>query len=337
MDPISQGALGASLAQAGGRRGKVRVATLYGCIAGLVPDLDVLIQSPDDPLLFLEFHRQFTHALFFVPFGALIVAALLHRLLAPRILPGVQIRFRESYCYCLLGYATHGLLDACTTYGTQLLWPFSTERFAWNAASIIDPLFTLPILGLIIAGVVWRKPRLGAIAFVWAISYLCFGLLQRDRAVDAGMQLALSRGHQPIRLEAKPGFANLLLWKIVYETEHTFYVDAIRMGTDVMVFTGNTAEKLNLTTHFRWLDPKSQQAKDIERFRWFSNNYLALDPEKDNSIIDVRYSILPNEINPLWAIELDATRSSEQHVEWRPLRQISGAQTDRWLEMLLGR
>ena len=39
----------------------------------MAPDLDVLFQSPTDPILFLEFHRQFTHSLVFIPIGALLV------------------------------------------------------------------------------------------------------------------------------------------------------------------------------------------------------------------------------------------------------------------------
>ena len=40
----------------------------------MAADLDVLMQSSNDPILFLEYHRQFTHSLFFIPIGSLIVA-----------------------------------------------------------------------------------------------------------------------------------------------------------------------------------------------------------------------------------------------------------------------
>ncbi len=53
-----------------------------------------------------------------------------------------------------------------------------------------------------------------------------------------------------------------------------------------------------------WLDLNSQQARDVERFRWFSNGYIARDPEHANRVIDIRYSMLPNEIASLWSIEL---------------------------------
>ncbi|GAL32009.1 integral membrane protein [Vibrio maritimus] len=42
------------------------VAGALGLLSGLAPDIDVLIRSSHDPLLFLEFHRQFTHSLLFI-------------------------------------------------------------------------------------------------------------------------------------------------------------------------------------------------------------------------------------------------------------------------------
>src|SRR5690606_16352280 len=134
MDPFSQAVLGASWAQSGARRVALRDAGLLGAVAGMAPDLDTLIQSRTDPLLFLEYHRHFTHALAFVPLGALVCAALLHPLVRARL------KFRTTYLFCLLGFASHGLLDACTTYGTRLLWPFSDARIAWSIVAVIDPL-----------------------------------------------------------------------------------------------------------------------------------------------------------------------------------------------------
>ena len=328
MDPISQGALGASLAQSSSGKEKIKAATLFGCFGGLAPDLDIFIFSPTDPLLFLEFHRQFTHSLIFIPIGALLVTAVLYRWL------GKKLSFKESYLFCFLGYATHGLLDTCTTYGTQLLWPFSIERFAWNNVSIIDPLFTLPILGLVIFGVVRRQPWLARIAFAWAITYLAFGIVQRDRADAAGFELAQSRGHDPIRLKAKPGFANLLLWKVVYETENEFYVDAVKVGLTTKTYPGDRVTKLDVKQHFPWLNPESQQAKDIERFRWFSNDYLAMDPTVKNRVIDVRYSIVPNEINALWALDIAQDKPDTAHVDWLNLRQTKPGQVSKWWRML---
>ena len=53
MDPVSQGAIGATFAVATIRRKKVASIALIGALAGLAPDIDVFFQSASDPLLFL--------------------------------------------------------------------------------------------------------------------------------------------------------------------------------------------------------------------------------------------------------------------------------------------
>lgn len=84
-----------------------------------------------------------------------------------------------------------------------------------------------------------------------------------------------------------------------------FYVDAVRVGIDVRVYPGAVVNKLDVARDFPALDSGSQQAKDIERFRWFSNDYLAPDPGFPNRITDIRYSMIPNEVQGLWSIEID--------------------------------
>ena len=158
MDPLTQGVLGASLSQSASKKQHLVVAGVLGLLSGLAPDLDALIKSQSDPLLALEFHRQFTHSLFFIPIGSLICALVLHHLIAKRR----GLSFKQSWLFCALGYGTHALLDACTTYGTQLLWPFTNARFAWNTISIIDPVYTLPILILLVFANVETSALAGA-------------------------------------------------------------------------------------------------------------------------------------------------------------------------------
>jgi inner membrane protein len=329
MDPLSQGVLGASAAQSASHRRNVGRAGLIGMLAGMAPDADVFIRSAEDPLLALEFHRQFTHALAFIPLGALLVALLLHPILARR-----AFGFGTTYLFCLVGYATHGLLDACTTYGTQLLWPFSTMRVAWNNVSVIDPLFTLPILLLVLVSYWRQSPTLARCALIWAVAYLLLGVVQRDRAVTLGHDIAAARGHDVVRLEAKPTFGNLVVWKIVYETEDKFFVDAVRMGIKSRHYEGTSIDKLNIARDFPWLHPASQQAKDIERFRWFSNHYLAI--AKDHSIIDVRYSLVPNEIDALWRIALNPSAAFDEHVQYVTRRTVTDAKWQAFRRMLFG-
>jgi inner membrane protein len=294
----------------------------------MAPDLDVLIRSSTDPLLFLEYHRQFTHSLIFIPFGALLCAWVFHPFVKS------QLRFYEVWLFALLGYGTHGVLDACTTYGTLLLWPFSELRIAWNTISVIDPLFTVPVLALVILASRRQSRCYGRAALGWAVCYLLFGTLQHHRAEEIGYQLAASRGHQPDRLASKPGFGNLFLWKIVYEYQGRFYVDAVRTGLTPKVYHGDSVVKLDASVHLPWLAEHSQQAIDLARFNWFSNDYLALDTANPYLIVDMRYSMLPNEINGLWGIELDPNATDDDHVGYRAQRNASPDRLNALLDML---
>lgn len=311
MDPLTQGFVGATATQLVSPRKQKLSAAGIGIASGMAADLDVFIRSPVDPLLFLEYHRHFTHALVFIPFAALL-CAFAHRL----IFRNSRLAFSSVYLYCLVGYATHAVLDACTSYGTQLLWPMSDARIAWDIVSVIDPLFTLPIMLLIILAVAKKNTRLGFLAALYGFMYLGLGAIQNERASLIAYKLAGERGHTPINLSVKPSFGNIVVWKSIYEYNDSYYVDAIRIALDDKIYKGTVVAKVSLDEHFPWLEKRSQQALDIERFRWFSNDYLGLDPNNPNRIIDIRYSLIANQVTGMWGIVLDPQAGPKEHVEW---------------------
>lgn len=330
MDPLSQGVLGAALPQASlGRKTHFGWLAAFGFLAGMAADLDVFITSSTDPLLFLVYHRHFTHSLIFIPVGGLACAAVFHGLIGRR--RGIAIH--HTLLACTLGYATHAPLDAMTSYGTLLFWPFSDERVSISAVSVIDPFFTLPLLVAVVMAFLRKRPAFAAVGLAWGAAYLSLGYWQRLRAEDAMAATAKERGHEVVRIEAKPSFANILIWKTIYETPTHFYVDAVRGGLATRVFPGAALEKLDVARDFPWLDPDSQQGRDIERFRYFSQEYVAKDPAHPNRIIDVRYSFVPNEVRPLWSIELSPDAGASGHVRYLTHRTGAPADLGRLLQM----
>jgi inner membrane protein len=297
-------------------------------VAALSPDLDALIQSSTDPLLVLEYHRQFTHALAFVPLGALLCTAACWRFVRS------HLSFRHAYALAVLGYVSHLLLDTCTTYGTQLLWPFTETRFAWNFISAIDPLFTLPVLALAAAALLARRAGFARAAVAWAVFYVVCGALQHARAIAAAETLAASRGHAPATLLVTPALFNLLLWKSIYEHEGIFYVDAVRAGFAMQPLPGETIAKLDVARDFPWLDPSSQQARDVVRFARVASGFVAVDQTMAERVIDLRYSLVPNEIAGFWAIALDPSANSIEHVDYVTTREQAPEQARRLLAML---
>jgi len=339
MDPLTQGLLGISASQLVSTRREKIAAAVMGFLSGMAADLDVLINSSTDPLLFLEYHRHFTHALIFIPFGALL-CAIACRFILLAFFKRVRLTFKRTYLFCLAGYATHAVLDACTTYGTQLFWPFSSARVAWNNVSVIDPLFTVPLALMLVFAVIRRSTPIASIAAMYAIIYLGLGVAQNHRATAIASELALSRGHVANNLGLKPSFANIVVWKSVYEHQGRYYVDAIRVAGTTKVYVGTSTPKLDFTEHLPWLDKRSQQALDIERFRWFSNKHLGVDPQNPNRIIDVRYSLIPNRLTGMWGIVLDPDATKDAHVKWtvnRPKGKAAMASVRQLWNMVLGK
>ena len=330
MDIVTQGLAGAVLAQSFSKKHETRLALAIGFVAGLLADIDALFtQSEADPLLQLDFHRHFTHSIFFIPFGGLLAALLMWPVLKK------HLPFKRLLIFTTAGYATSGLIDACTSYGTSLLWPFSDERISWNIISILDPLFSFALILAILFAALKRTPRYAQLGVCFAITYLFVGFTQHERVEAMAMEVAKSRGHEVERMEIKPTMGNLLLWRSIYESENHFYIDAFRIGLDTAkVYQGESAKRFQ-ATDLPLLDTGSVTAEDIKRFDFFSNGYIALHAGDKPMIGDIRYSMLPTSIKPIWGIELDLS-DQESHTPFNQYHDTSDATRQAFLDMLLG-
>ena len=330
MDLITQGLVGATLAQTAARRAELGMATAVGLTAGLLPDADILIRSSGDSLLNLEYHRHFTHSLVFIPLGAF-VAALLAWLFVRQ-----RLRFTRLYLYALLGYSLSGVLDASTSYGTYLYWPFSNERVAWNIISIVDPVFTLLLLLAVLLGLRRHTAVPARIGLSLAAAYLTLGWHQHERAEQAARELAQGRGHSVQRMVVKPTLGNLILWRSVYLSDERFHVDALRLslGGTHRVYPGGSLPRLQP----KWdtgLAAGSRLQLDALRFDKFSDGYLVKHPRHPEVLGDIRYAMLPDNLEPLWGIRLDLKRPG-RHARYETFRDTSRKSRERFVSMLLG-
>lgn len=326
MDPLSQASFGAAAAALAARDGNLRRALIVGVAAGAAPDLDVLIRSDEDPLLGLEYHRHFTHAMTFVPVVGLTVAALFRGIF--------KWPWREVLLPAMLASLSHGFLDACTSYGTMLYLPFSNHRESWDVVSIIDPIFTLPLVFALLLAFFLKRVRLAQLGLAWCLAYLFFGCSQRERAEDYAMSLADSRGLVVDSVTVRPSLANLMLWRLVVESGGSYYVDAVNI-TPYRVpvhYPGDRVRVLDSSS----IGPRdSVLADDVARFNHFSQGFLYEVPERGNVLGDLRYSMFPDSINPLWGIEFDPSKP-DQHVSMAYFRNASGAAFTRLWQMILG-
>lgn len=287
MDPLTHALTGAAIAATLGRD---RKSLLIGAAAGLAPDLDIFIRSTADPLLAIEHHRGFTHALLFAPVGGTIVALLLRR-------PGAILA-------ATLAWLSHSLLDASTTYGTQLFWPFSRHRVGLDIISIVDPAFTLIVLAAAVAAYRQRY-RPATFALVIATLWLVIGAAQRERAMDVQEKIARSRGDTRWRGEVFPTVGNTLVWRSIYESGGTLRLDRIR----VPWFGAGSATPVTTVPHITAIEANARGQRDFARLAWFSNGWIAASPTDPTLLGDARYSLRSDGYEPVWGIRFAGGRT----------------------------
>ncbi|WP_138429909.1 metal-dependent hydrolase [Fodinibius saliphilus] len=331
MDPVTHGIIGASASQSFSTQKEHRYAAVTGLLAAMLADLDILISDASDPLLNIEIHRQFSHSLIFIPVGALLAAGILWWFMRQKI------SFKKVYLFSLLGYATSGIVDSLTSYGTKLLWPFIDERFSWNIISVFDPLFSLGVLIAVGLAFYYSNNKIAQFAWAWMLLYLLFGMIQQERGKDVAKSLANQRNHQIEELVVKPTIGNIFLWSIRYKTTDTLYADGLHLMslTAPTIYEGSAAPLLDWKKKYRSYQGTTLY-NDIKRFDTLSDGYLIQHPEHPNIIGDGRYAMLPTALNPLWGIKIDTT-NAEMHVPFKTFRNPTSNVRSNFLNMLLGR
>ena len=220
MDPLTQGLLGASCGQALYGRTLGRKAIVWGAAIGMSPDLDVVLNATG-PMGEWLWHRGFTHALWFGPVLGPVLGWLLWRWKGGRLGDWMGL--------AVVALFTHPLLDVFTSYGTQLLAPFSRRRFALDAVGIIDPAHSLLLAGAL-AVALWRGARSGTarraawIALGLSTTYLFLGLEVNRRAEKLASDQLRAEGIQHARVNAYPTLFQLPLRRVVARSGHEIRV-----------------------------------------------------------------------------------------------------------------
>jgi len=332
MDILTQGLLGAALAQTNAKQNETRIAALVGFASGLLADADVLIQSSNDSMLTIEYHRHFTHSIIFIPLGALLAAFILWPFMKR------HLSFKRLYVFSLLGYSLSGVLDAFTSYGTHLFWPLMQERVAFNIISIIDPVFTFTLLAGVVLSIKRKLPAPARIGLLFAGLYMLVGWIQHERAWDMLQKVALDRGHVIERGIVKPTLGNILVWRSVYQYKDHLYVDGVRVGLfdNPRFYKGHSVVLFKLEEDFKDMPKSLALYKDIERFMEFSDGYVSIHPESSHILGDIRYANKPLGVKPMWGIEMDI-HNPQHHAEYKFYRDLSKENRQQYYDMLLGR
>ena len=220
MDPVSQAALGAIAARSIAPADVAKGVVIAGAALGAAPDLDVVLSVGGDFFDALRHHRGVTHSFAVLLAGGPLAGHWLWRRF------GDGLRWGRRHLWWLavatLALLSHPLLDGLTTYGTQWLAPFSDRRFAINAMPIIDPAYTLILLGGLAVGIWLKGPRRRKAAALAALAmscaYLAYGWAQNREAERFAAAQLEAEGVADYELSAFPTILQVHYRRIVVRT-----------------------------------------------------------------------------------------------------------------------
>jgi inner membrane protein len=275
LDSLTQALLGASLQGALLGRWQGRKALLYGATLATLPDLDVLIDY-GDAVANMTQHRGFSHSLFVLTGVSLLLAWLIRRW---RPHPGYSGR-RLLTCIALVLF-THVLLDAFTSYGTQLFWPLPMPPVAWSSIFIIDPLYSLPLLLAVLASLVVGRDRLRqgcTLALALSTLYLGFTVAGKQMAEQRVAAELKRQGIAAESLFSTPTPFNSLLWRVVVLEEDDYH-EALVGWLD------HQPPQLHRLERGSALATALADSPQHRRLEWFTRGFLRYDLLGDRLVV----------------------------------------------------
>ncbi len=288
MDSLTQFTLGAAIsALCLGKKLGPRKAALLGGILGTIPDLDVFLPA-DNPVDAFVFHRGWTHSVF------------VHAALTP-VIGELLVRFvdalKESrtrvWLTVFLCLSTHAIIDAMTVYGTRLLWPIDPDPIGVGSIFIIDPLYTLPLLFVVIWALArgsWSSRLQGGLvaALVFSTAYLGFGTVLQANAERRAKAIFADAGIEARNIFAIAAPFNIVVWKVIgreHDRYHNLYLSLFDDDSQARLYTHPTRPDLTAC-----LDGNAA----FEKLRWFSRGYYRT-ALRDGKIVvsDLRMGLTP--------------------------------------------
>jgi inner membrane protein len=287
MDSLTQILLGASVSVAVmGRRTAIWKSAVWGGVAGLLPDLDVLLDH-GDPVLNMVRHRAETHAvlllaLFAIPFAW--VVSVVH-----------QQRHLYGWWFVALALAlvTHPLLDLMTVYGTQVLQPFTDEAYGLGSIFIVDPVYSLLLLFGVVAALRIKRPARGLLFNSWALAlstlYLAWSAASQAWVTQHARQSLEALGLPTAQLLVTPAPLTTMLWRVVCVDGDHFYEGFYALldaGAPMRFSTFERGEAL-IRQH--------ANHPHVRRLARFTDGFFKVERRGDNVVVtDLRMGQEPN-------------------------------------------
>lgn len=276
MDSLTQAALGAAVGEAVLGKKLGYKASLTGAIIGTIPDLDVLLLPFFDELQKVSLHRGYSHSILACFLGAFLIAYILNRIQWTN-----TASFTKLWFLSLLVLMTHILLDAFTSFGTQLFLPFTDWRVSFDSIGIIDPVYTLPLLiGLLVSLVKFDRTNPGRVipnylGLMISSLYLIFTLANKQHIETVFNQQLEEQNMPSFRLLTVPVSIGNMVWYGVAKDQSNLYI-----GKYSLLKKNNIQfDTFSVNDHLL----EGLDAKLIDRMKWFAQGFYSV-AEKDGKI-----------------------------------------------------
>ncbi len=223
MDSLTQIVLGAAVGEAVLGKKVGNKALLYGAIAGTIPDLDVIARFFVDTVTATEWHRGFSHSILFS-----VLFAPLFGWLVWKLHRKAEATWKDWSWLFFWGLFTHPILDAFTTWGTQLFWPSET-KLAFQSIFVIDPFYTLPFLFLVVLVLfqkrtALKRKRYNRLGLIISSSYLVLTLVLKGISYKAFTNSLKSQHIVYNDISVRPSPFNTILWTANIDTDDAYLI-----------------------------------------------------------------------------------------------------------------
>ena len=272
MDSITQGLLGAAIAEAGFRHKLGGRAVAFGAFCGVAPDLDMVAALAGEWATMVH-HRGVSHSWVMETLAAPILGWLAWRFIAKR--EGSWWHWAHLAWWALV---THPALDLCTAYGTQLFAPISTHRYAIDAVSIVDLAYSVPLFVAALYArfgkIEGRSRRVAIGALVFSTLYLGVGWVQSQRAIAWAEEDLTAQAFESVETRALPSLGNILVYRVIARDARGRY--------RVTMLSHSTPRRLEWIALQHEEDPLVERTMESDRGRmlmWFGMDFSLFDLE----------------------------------------------------------
>lgn len=218
MEGITHTLSGVVVSSLGIRQGFGATVTTAFIISTVFPDIDFLVMWISR-YYYLRYHRGITHSLLGILVFSFLIALIFY------LFTG-HSDFRILYLVSLAGMGMHVGFDLLNSYGTQILLPFSSQKFSLDLDIIFDLWFIAPLIfGSLAVYVFPRSQRITALLILALILVsVAFRYVQRRRAIGLirAVQAEKLLATFPAGMES---FYNPFLWRgvILKEEDYILY------------------------------------------------------------------------------------------------------------------